>query len=108
LRLAEHLPGHFLNDADDILSLDQQIPPAGGEGLSAHDFRHAGCLEDGGRLAEGTGAGILPHEREDQVVVGIENLDGQFLVPGLEDMERQEGLWEEHDLGQGEEGENGW
>jgi hypothetical protein len=41
-------------------------------------------------------------------MVGVEDLHRHLLIPGLKDIEGQKGLREKHDLGQGEEGENGW
>jgi hypothetical protein len=42
------------------------------------------------------------------MLVGVENIHHHFLVAGLEDMQGKEGLREEHDPGQGEEGKKGW
>jgi hypothetical protein len=44
---------------------------------------------------------MLPHEGEDQMVMGVENLHGHFLIPGLKDPQREKGLREEHNLRQG-------
>jgi hypothetical protein len=108
LHLAVGFPGVFLKELDGLLALEEQLPPSSGDRLGPNHFGETPDVEGSHGLAEGALGRILAHECNDQMMMGIQNVDGQLLVPGLEDVERQEGLWEEHDLGQGEEGENGW
>jgi hypothetical protein len=108
LHLAVGFPRVFLEDLNGLLALEEELPASSSDRLGPHHFGETPNVEGGDGFAEGTLSRVLPHEGNDQMMMGIQNVDGQLLVPGLEDMERQEGLREEHDLGQGEEGENGW
>lgn len=85
--LAEGLSWFLLHDSHGFLALEEQVPPARGEWLSAYDLSQAPDLEDGSLLSERARIRGLPHERQNQVVVGIENFHRHLLVPGLEDME---------------------
>jgi len=108
LHLAIGFPRVFLNDLDGILALEEQFPATSGKRFSPNHLGETPNVESPRGFAVGTLGWVLTHECNDQMMMGIENVDGHLLVPGLEDMERQEGPREEHDLGQGEEGENGW
>jgi hypothetical protein len=108
LHLAVGFPRVFLEDLNGLLALEEELPASSSHRLGPNHFGQTPNVEGGYGFPEGALGWVLAHQGNDQMMMGIQNVDGQLLVPGLEDMERQEGLREEHDLGQGEEGENGW
>ena len=108
LGLAEGLAWSFPKDADRFLALQQKVPASSGERLGPHHLGQAPDLEDGGGFPQRAGLGVLPHQGDHQMLVGVEHLDGQFLVARLKHLQGQEGLRKQHDLGQGKERENGW
>ena len=107
-RLAEGLARILFQDPDRLLALNEEMPSSASEGFGAHHFSEAAHFKDRGLFPKRAGVGVLAHERDHQMVVGVQNLHCHLLVSGFEDVNGQEGLREEHNLGQGEEGENGW
>jgi hypothetical protein len=98
----------LIQDPDGLLALDEPFPAPSSEGFGAHHLSETPHLEGRRSLIKRSRVRVFTHEREHEMVVRVEDIHGQLLIPRLENMKRQEGLREEHDLGQGEEGENGW
>jgi hypothetical protein len=95
-------------DPDRLDPLDQEIPPAIHKRLGPDDPGEGSDGVEVRIFGQGFRGLCIHRKGEEKMVVAGQDVPGEFLVPGFENVQRQESAGEDHRTGQGEEGQMGW